>query len=364
MFYIFAAVTKTYIMPQNKNAIERYMILDSLLSNKYHGYTMADLNRICNEKLPAEQQVGIRQTQKDIKFLAEEPPFYMDIERYAITDCEHRAEGLRYRDSSKSIFKKEMSDDEKYLVSEALNILGQLDGIPEMDQLQELKSKLGIENHRKIVDFEKNPMDHTTLFGKLFMSISNLQAVTLLYHTFKDKSTIKNVLVHPYLLKEYHNRWYLICGADDTGKILNFALDRLDDVIPMPSVPYKSQPADFVDRYDEIVGVTYFEENKYEDVFFWVSDSVKDYILTKPIHDMQTLCRGKIEEGLRSQYPQLKGGEFLKIKCRKNMELIREFCSYGNGLVVLTESVRNDMKAIAQGMVENYVITEKKNSIG
>lgn len=363
-FFIFAAESKTSIMAQNKNAIERYKILDELLSNVYHHFTMVDLNNECNKRLPVNQQVSLRQTQKDIKYLEIDGPFLMDIEHYKFADEDHqtdgrKSDGLRYRNSSITIFKKKLSNDEKYLISEALNILGQFDGIPEMDQLQALKSKLGIENHRKIVDFEKNPMDHTTLFGKLFMSISNRQAVTLLYHTFKDKQTIKNVLVHPYLLKEHHNRWYLICGADDTGKILNFALDRLDDVIPMPAVQYKPQPSDFVDRYDEIVGVTYFEENEYENVFFWVSDNIKDYIFTKPIHDMQTLCRDKMENDLRAKYPQLKGGDFLKIKCRKNMELIREFCSYGNDLVVLTESVRNDMKAIAQGMVENYVKTEK-----
>ena len=37
-------------MPQNKNAIARYIILDRLLQHKY-GHTIAELNDLCNDKL-------------------------------------------------------------------------------------------------------------------------------------------------------------------------------------------------------------------------------------------------------------------------------------------------------------------------
>lgn len=331
-------------MAQNKNAIERYKILDSLLSNTYHKCTMQELNERCNEGLPPELQVGIRQTQKDIKFLEEQPPFYMDIKREKSDfpskkgNRAIRKELLSYTDPSASIFKKKLSDDEKYLISEALNILGQFDGLPEMSELQALKSKLGIEDHRRIVSFAKNPMDDTTHFGKLFLAISNEQAIRLIYHVYSSPNDKRVVLVHPYLLKEYNKRWYLICGADDTGKILNFALDRVDDVIPMPTVKYKPSIEDLADRFDEIVGVTYREENPLEDIYFWVSDRSLDYILSKPIHELQIHLKGKVEEELRSKYSDLNGGGFFKIQVRENEELLRELTSFGKDLLVLAPS--------------------------
>lgn len=38
-------------MPKNKNAMTRYKILDELLSDRYHDYTLDDLTNIVNDRL-------------------------------------------------------------------------------------------------------------------------------------------------------------------------------------------------------------------------------------------------------------------------------------------------------------------------
>ena len=38
-------------MPKNKNATTRYKILDELLSNRYHNYTLDDLTEEVNNQL-------------------------------------------------------------------------------------------------------------------------------------------------------------------------------------------------------------------------------------------------------------------------------------------------------------------------
>ncbi|MCQ2261587.1 MAG: hypothetical protein MJZ42_00340 [Bacteroidales bacterium] len=38
-------------MPANKNAVTRYFILDQLLANRYHNYTITDLMKAVNEHL-------------------------------------------------------------------------------------------------------------------------------------------------------------------------------------------------------------------------------------------------------------------------------------------------------------------------
>ena len=124
-------------------------------------------------------------------------------------------------------------------------------------------------------------------------------------------------------------------AADDDRKILTFALDRIDKVEPLPERKYISCPDDLVDRFEDIVGVTYYENRPVEHILFWVSDSSKGYIETKPIHGTQTPRRGEAETLLRQQYSYLEDGAFYTIDCIKNYELIRLLCSFGKDLIVL-----------------------------
>lgn len=62
---------------------------------------------------------------------------------------------------------------------------------------------------------------------------------------------------------------------------------------------------------------------------------------TRPLHELQTHCRGEKEAGLRRQYPTLEVGYFSTIDCVENYEFIRELTSFGAELVVLLlEEVR------------------------
>lgn len=76
-------------MPKNKNALTRYKILDELLSNRYHCYSLDDLTEeVCNrlsEIEPDTDGVSRRTIEKDIEYLEYKGPFTdVDIERYYI----------------------------------------------------------------------------------------------------------------------------------------------------------------------------------------------------------------------------------------------------------------------------------------
>ena len=67
-----------------------------------------------------------------------------------------------------------------------------------------------------------------------------------------------------------------------------------------------------------------------------VSDHSKDYVATRPLHELQTHYRGEKEAGLHRQYPTLEVGYFSTIDCVENYDLIRELTSFGAELVVLS----------------------------
>lgn len=362
--YIIQNIQK--VMPTNKNAMTRYKILDELLSSRYHNYSLDDLTEEVSNRLadmyPDTNGVVRRTIEKDLFYLEYEGPFMVEIERYSVPSYSKKKQKsymkqcLRYARPSFSIFKKEMTSDEEYLLSEVISLLGQFDGLPNLDALECLRLGLGInKSERRIISFTRNPLENSNLLGELFTAISQKQVIELHYHKFISAPEELTVNLHPYLLKEYNRRWYLFAAAEDDEKVLCFGLDRIDKIIPLPSHKYVEYNGDLNERFKDIIGVTLFEDSPLYQVMFWVSDNSKDYVATKPIHESQRRISEDTVKKLFNIYPQLSGGSFFRIDCKYNYELIRELTSFGKDLLVLEPSfIKDKILERISSMNDNY----------
>ena len=321
-----------------KNAIMRYKILDSLLSNRNRYYSISELLEKVNEALELDgmEPVSRRCIEKDLNTL-ECAPYEAAIERVWY----HGKKCIRYAEEGFSIFTKKLTEEEENLLSEVLNTIGQFDGLDTFEWLDSLKKRLDIKEHRRIIQFDSNPyFEGRNLIGSLFTAISNKQVLALKYHTFKDPQ-VKEVVVYPYLLKEYNNRWFLIVGVED-GTILNFALDRIDDFKPMPHIDYIEPDEDLESRFDDIVGVTLFKDKPTEDILLWVNEEGFQYVKTKPLHGSQRDVKGEEDKTMREKYPALQGGRFFRLQCILNYEIEQLLMSKMNQLVVLEPATLKD----------------------
>jgi predicted DNA-binding transcriptional regulator YafY len=340
-------------MPTNKNALIRYKYLDRLLSDHHHYYDIHDLTEKVNDMLYEDgfKEVTQRCIEKDLNTL-EYAPFSAPIERFRKSgkSC------ITYGQYSFSIFKEDMSREERGLLREVLSTLGQFGGLNNFQWLDDFKIGLGLEERNPIISFSNNPyLQNSNLLGTLFDNISNEVVIRLSYHTFSD-ATIRSIDFHPYLLKQYNDRWFLLGAADSDIKILSFALDRIDKVEPLPEKKYIKCPEELFERFDDIVGVTLYEDRPVEHILLWVSDISKGYVDTKPIHGSYTPIKGEAEQQLRMQYPQLQSGLFFTLDCIPNYELIRELCSYGKELIVLKSDghIQDDVYKRISEMNEIY----------
>lgn len=335
-------------MPANKNAMTRYKILDELLSSRYHNYSLDDLTEEVSIRLaemyPDTNGVVRRTIEKDLYYLEYEGPFMAEIERYSVPSYNkekqksYMKQCLRYAQPSFSIFKKEMTNDEEYLLKEALSILGQFEGLPNLEALERLRLGLGVrKKDRQIISFTRNPLENSNLIGELFTTISQRQVIKLSYHRFDTQKNIRSLIVYPYLLKEYNHRWFLLCKAENESKLLCFSLDRIDKVEPLPSRKFVDSIENINDIFEDIIGVTFLEDSPIFHIVFWVSKISKDYVLTKPLHDSQIHIKGNLAEYLQNKYP-VEEGEFFSIDCKYNYELERELASFGKELLVLEPS--------------------------
>ena len=340
-------------MPVTKNALIRFKYLDDLLSDRHHYYDIHDLTEKVNEALEAEDYplVGRRSIEKDLQNM-QAAPFSAPIEHFTWNGkrC------IAYESCSFSIFRKKLSNEEKNLLREVLSTIGQFDGLSNFEWLDRFKIGLGLEENRKVISFSNNPyLQNSNLLGTLFNVISNKVVISLSYHTFSD-STIRSIDFHPYLLKQYNDRWFLIGAADSDKTILTFPLDRIDKVETLPEMKYFECTEDLSERFEDIVGVTLYQDSPVEHILCWVSDRSKGYVDTKPIHGSYTPIKGDEEQQLRNEFPHYHGGMFFTLDCINNYELIRELCSYGKELIVLRSdgNVADDVRKWVREMNENY----------
>ena len=321
-----------------KNAIMRYKILDSLLSNRNRYYTITDLLEKVNDALMLEgmESVSRRCIEKDLRAL-ECAPYEAPIERFW---CDSK-KFIRYEEEGFSIFTKKLTEDEENILSEMLNTIGQFDGLSTFEWLDGLKKRLNIKEHRRIILFDSNPyFAGKRLVGSLFTAISNKQVISLKYHSFRSPNTIFRI-VNPYLLKEYNNRWFLIAGYKD-GTIRNFALDRIEDFEVLPTLKFIEPDADLEYRFEDIVGVSLPLDKPIENILLWANEDGFQYIKTKPLHGSQRDVKEDDEKLLREKYPALQGGRFFRLQCILNYELEQLLMSKMNQLVVLEPTTLKD----------------------
>lgn len=339
-------------MPTNKNAVIRYRYIDELLSNRNKRYSTAEIAEIVNDKLVREgyAEVSLRCIQKDIKALEEEV-FCADITRESIAG----KECVYYSDPGFSIFSKKLSPEEQSLLSEILSTLGQFDGLDNFEWLDSLKQRLNVEDRKRIITFSHNPYLHNSnLLGGLFNVISNKVVVKLYYHKFGEHNSSREYIIHPYHLKQYNDRWYLL-GACDDGYIVTLPLDRIDGYEPLYNISYCEPTEDLEQRFEDIVGVTLYEDRELQTILLWVSDSQYPYIDTKPLHGSQRAMKGAKAEALRLQYDRYSGGHFVEIECIPNRELMMLLASFLGEVVVLSpQPVVEEMASYAKRMYDNY----------
>lgn len=319
-------------MPANKNAVIRYQKLDELLSDRHHHYTMEEITDKVNDYLVdlGYQEVTRRCLEKDINFM-EERPFCAPIKRF--TSNGFRC--IKYGRSNYSIFTKELTKEEESLLSEVINTIGQFEGLPNFEWLDALQEQLGTENHRQIISFSSAvKLKNSNLLASLYDVVSNEQVISVIYKRFEDENA-DTLIVHPYYLKEYNKRWYLVCYDEVRNFICTLALDRFEDFTPMPEKKLVPITAEVEHRFDNSIGITVLDNQEPEHVVFWTSDKESNYIETKKMHHSQGTLGEEASTIYRKKYNLPDGGKFFSLYCQNTYELRRELCSHFSDIIVL-----------------------------
>lgn len=348
-------------MPANKNALIRYRYLDEMLSSRVRYYTRQELTDKINEQLATP--VSKRCVEKDLIDIQDEWGIEYDEKIY------DGKKYIHYADPSFSIFNKELTSEERTLLKSVLDTIGQFDGLPNFEWLESMRLKLAKggnsalsssdleeDSDRRIIEFNSNPyLKNSNMIAGLFQYIASKQAINIEYKPYYAANPIQEI-VSPYRLKQFNNRWYLLCCRMSDGRFSNFALDRMVSYKTAEGVEFISCPIEIDEHFDDIIGVTYIKNAPVETVVFAGSPKEIQFILTKPLHGTQK--RPSIEEQIRlhEEYPNVPfDWIFLTIECKWNKELITTLFSFGERIVVLSpKKVVFDIRTKIEGMMKLY----------
>ncbi|MBZ5857553.1 helix-turn-helix transcriptional regulator [Flavihumibacter profundi] len=277
-------------MPSTKDFSRRIDILDECLRRRQKKWTVEALLETLNGKLIAEfnKKVSIRTLYNDLKYLQ------YDLDAPVEKVTEGRMVHYRYLDPNFSIKNLPIKQDEVALLKDAIDIIRQVSGYSIMEDLEAIVRKLentittNVQDRYTVIQFEQNAkVAGSDLLDGLFAAVKEKAVLRIRYQPF-FKGVI-DYTFHPYLLKEYRNRWFLIGQADGQDDITTLALDRISKIANSSAKFKENTSFDPDTYYNNMVGVTLPKGAVQERITLLVDRDKVPYIITKPLHSSQQL---------------------------------------------------------------------------
>ena len=196
--------------------------------------------------------------------------------------------------------------------------------------------RLGKERLSGRVSVEDIPSGHMHLTA-IMEAMTEGRKIKIKYLKYTS-SQADELTLHPYAVKEFAKRWYLVAHCEEREALRVYGLDRIK-ALDITEDGFK-MPSNFdVDETFATSFGTYLPEGKAELITFRTSEKEARFLRDLPLHSSQ--------EELKS--PDTSHVVFRIFVC-PNESLIMEFCKHGRRLEVLSpDSVR---AAVAEQLME------------
>ncbi len=331
-------------MPLNKDAFTRYLLIDQRLNSKQlPPPSIVELTDYISDKI--EKTVSKSTVQKDILSMRKDPN--LGYEAPIIYDTS--VKGYRY-EYTYSINQLPMDENDLQGISMAISLLGKYQEIPDIanmnNLLMTLAQKVNIQKDHidsmGAISYQNNKYIGIQYISRIIEAIKDKKILYIDYQRF-NSDQVKTHTVHPYFLKEFENRLYLI-GLDihrsKDPLVLTFALDRCTDVI----TSYEYFRENIPDRdlyFKNLYGVSDVNKEA-EDIVMKVENLQYKYLETNPLHGSQTAQKNEDHWEVH-------------IHAVVNYELTAKILSLGNKVEVLSpQPLRQKIYELAASIAAQY----------
>ena len=337
-------------MDGNKHALTRYRVLHACFSNRMKKYYAEDLIKKCSEALferYGSYGAGISRRTffddlNDLDSIVGE--YGIEIQRLN----DGRKKYYRYDKEDFSLFTKGFNEEDLRALKENIQTLQRFKGLPTFDWMDSLVSKLEDKLTLKssvgnIIDYEDNAgYSGIDWLKDCFEAIIGQQPIKVEYRNFDDKEF--HWTIHPYYIKQYNNRWFLLGKNPDYTSLSNIPLDRIDNIEPVHIDFIPNKDIDFDSYFEHIIGVT-LSEGPVETVKLKFSPKRLQYVLTKPLHKSQRCSNA--ESGI------------VELQLIPNNELVSTILYFGSDVEVIEPaSLRKTVSERIQKTYDKYFVVQ------
>ncbi len=335
-------------MALNKNALIRYKTIDKCLQNKYRDWTLQDLIDACSDALyeyeGREVNVSKRTIQLDIQMMRSDKLGY-NAPIVVVNKKFYCYEAPDYSITDIPITENDMS-----VLSETVEMLKQFKDFSLFSELggiiQRLEDKVYTEKtHRSAVIHLDNNENLKGLqhLDVLYQAIIKKLVLKINYQSFTARKP-GVITFHPFILKEFNNRWFLVGRSSRTMNIQTLALDRMVGIDYDLNIPYNDEDFNGDEYYKNTIGVTVLNDDQLQEVVLKIERGNAPYVLTKPFHHSQELLEQFEDRSI-----------MIKLHVHLNLELERLILGFGDAIeVVKPRLLRKRIRQKLKRAVEVY----------
>jgi hypothetical protein len=348
----------------NTHQYVRIRILDNLLATKKmtKEELISEVIQGMESELSNEYSYSPRTFDTDKKFIENELDNINEDEnlegdnRYQILKIrETRAGGpttfYKYSHPNISVFDYKLDKNDIQNLMDAVGLIDQIKGFKwDFDVqliLKRLDQQIKFNSNKvgsKVVGLQNLVADGYQYLNDLYLSIIDKKVIAIKYEPFGDE--VQNKIIHPYYIKQYNNRWFLL-GFDETrGGISNFPLDRMKSKPEWLEILFKLPDNIFNpnEYFRDIIGVTNYADKPVEEVLLLFTKNSAPYIVSKKIHESQETIEIKED-----------GSVVIKLCVKQNFELKNYILGYGSAVTVLQpQTLRQEIKEQASEILSKY----------
>ena len=313
-------------MPRNKLASFRYRVINNCMRNTGRTWSRQDLmdeiGTQLYESFGLANGISKRTFHYDIELMRSLPPRGFDapiIERNGY---------YSYENQEYSIDKIPLNETDIESINNAVELLSYFKQLPIHSQLSLVKDKVtgqiftSTENE-PIIELEHRLVKGTEHLTPLYQHIKKKVVIAVRYQSFKSLEP-KKFILHPYFLKQYNHRWYLIAYNDKHKNVGTYSLDRVISIDPILSIAFdNSLNKNHSDHFKDIIGVTVESGKTPVEIIAMITPDQAPYVKTKPIHISQRVIK------------EDQNGMTISLTLIPNYEFYSTILSFGSSIKIL-----------------------------
>ncbi len=197
-----------------------------------------------------------------------------------------------YEDPDFSIIKLPLEQEDILRLKETVHLMQQIKGFTIADEIAEIiqrlenKIKLSSDHKKSVIAFENPPAAlGSENLGDIYESIIKNRILKISYRHFRATEAAE-LIIHPYFLKEFNNRWFLFGWSEKNNRVENMALDRME-VIKVTTGRNFTKENEIFDPeiyFSNIIGVTNIAGAQVEEIELLFHKDRAPYVTTKELH--------------------------------------------------------------------------------